>query len=175
MNTTPSAGRIELNKYATHLPLLLKCLAVTTGPVLELGMGESSTPVLHEICRAMNRNLVSYDTDPKFVDTYQRRYGPDNFQHAIRHCGREDWAKAAIDRPRSVPWSVVLIDHRPARQRRYEALRLRKFAEYIVCHDTEPEIDRFYRYSGIWPHFSFVLHSNEIPRTTVLSNLRSEL
>jgi hypothetical protein len=164
---------MSIDPYSTHLPLLLRAVAATTGPVLELGMGEGSTPILHEICRTMGRRLVSYDTDSKFVDLYAQRY-PDQEPedgHSIFQVYRDEWERADIDHP----WSVVLIDHRPARRRRHDALRLANLAEYIVCHDTEPEIDRFYRYSTIFSKFKFVLHSEEVPRTSVLSNLRSSL
>lgn len=160
-----------MDLYSTHLPLLLKCVVATTGPVLELGMGEGSTPILHEICKAMNRELHSYDTDPKYVDRYSKQYPAEQDRHSIYLIGRDDWKDVDIDQP----WSVVLIDHRPARRRRHEVLRLANLAEYIVCHDSEPEIDRFYRYSRIFSQFKFILHSDEIPRTTVLSNLRGEL
>lgn len=156
-----------MNPYATHLRLLLVALAATEGDVLELGMGESSTPVLHEICRAMERNLVSYDTDPKYVDEYQRRYGPDSFQHVIHHCGREEWDKAEI----SKPWAVVLIDHKPAKRRYTETLRLAPYAQVIVCHDTQPENERVYQWGRAFKHFSF-RHDDLTarPHTTIVSN-----
>lgn len=140
----------------------------TNGPVLELGMGEGSTPILHDICREMKRPLHSYDTDRNYVTKYAELYPAEKDWHSICLIGRDEWDKANIDRT----WSVVLIDHRPARRRHHEALRLANLAEYIVCHDTEPEIDRFYRFSSIFDQFKQVFHDNRIPRTSVLSNLR---
>src|SRR6185503_2887686 len=123
----------EINKYGTHLPWLLKCVEATKGDVLELGIGSSSTPALHKICAEQNRRLDSYDTDVSYVDQYSKQY-----RHP-RHSywWISDWEQAAIDKP----WSVVLIDHRPAARRRLDALRLKDVAEYIVIHDTEPTID----------------------------------
>lgn len=155
--------------YATHLPLLLRAVAATTGPVLELGIGEGSTPAIHDICTKQSRKIVSYDTDVKWIERYADKYTSD--LHSFRYIARDAWDIADIDQP----WSVVLIDHRPARRRRHEALRLANLAEFIVCHDTQLEIDRFYRYSTIWKEFKFVLHSEDVPRTTVLSNLRGGL
>ena len=35
-----------MNPFATHMPLLLACLRRTSGPVLELGSGWFSTPLI---------------------------------------------------------------------------------------------------------------------------------
>ena len=40
-------------KWQSHLPALLACIAVTHGPVLELGVGHFSTPHLHALCGAL--------------------------------------------------------------------------------------------------------------------------
>lgn len=155
--------------YATHLPLLLRAVVATTGPVLELGIGEGSTRALHAICEEQGRMLMSCETDVRWLKRFELDLT--TRLHSFHHVERHEWERADIDHP----WSVVLIDHRPARRRRHDALRLANLAEYIVCHDTEPEIDRFYRYSTIWKEFKFVLHSEDVPRTTVLSNLRDSL
>ena len=49
--------------WSSYLPLLIKVLQCSEGPVLELGTGLVSTPVLHWLCFDMGRELVSYD-DP---------------------------------------------------------------------------------------------------------------
>ena len=49
----------------SHVPLLASVVAIARpGPVLELGVGDMSTPLLREMCRAMGRELVSVDTSP---------------------------------------------------------------------------------------------------------------
>jgi hypothetical protein len=153
------------NPYGTHLPILLKVVEATKGDVLELGIGSSSTPALHKICLEQNRRLDSYDMDVHYVDQYSRQHrSPNHSYYWI-----DDWSMAGIDRP----WSVALIDHRPAARRRIDAVRLKDFAEYIVIHDTEPTIDRFYRFESIWKHFRHIFHDDQIPRTTVVSNFNS--
>ena len=127
------------NPYGTHLPTLLKVVEATKGDVLELGIGSSSTPALHKLCAEQGRRLDSYDTDVSYVDQYSKQYrSPFHSYFWINN-----WDHAGIDRP----WAVVLIDHKPAIRRRTEAVRLKDLASYIVIHDTEETIDRFYRFS----------------------------
>lgn len=154
-----------MDKYGTHLPTLLRVVGATKGDVLELGIGSSSTPALHKLCLEQNRRLDSYDTDVHYVDQYSKQYRSPNHSYYWLN----DWDSAHIEKP----WSVVLIDHRPAIRRRTDAVRLKDFAEYIVIHDTEETIDRFYRFSSIWKHFAHIWHDDQIPRTSVVSNLNS--
>ena len=46
----------------SHLPVLIKMVLMTDGPILELGTGFFSTPVLHWLCAEKKRKLVSYDS-----------------------------------------------------------------------------------------------------------------
>ena len=150
-------------KYGSHLPILLRLVDLTAGPILELGTGGYSTAMLDLMCRQTKRKLVSYDNDPK--------WHKDNLQwqsdfHDIKLI--QDWDKAEID---SIHWSIVLIDHRPALRRRVEAVRLKDKADFILLHDSEPEIDRFYRYSSIYKHFKSRYDYTKVkPNTTILSN-----
>lgn len=48
----------------THIPILAAVVAMTDGPVLELGTGLNSTPLLSEMCFHMSRDLYSIETDP---------------------------------------------------------------------------------------------------------------
>lgn len=150
--------------YGTHLYLLQKVLAVTEGPILELGIGEHSTPVLHQFA-LKGRKVVSYDSDQHYIQTYADKYRhPSHIFHWV-----SEWDAAEIERH----WSVALIDHRPARRRYRDAARLAHYAEYVVCHDTEPEIDRFYKYDRAFKHFEHRFDDALRPRTTVLSNFHS--
>lgn len=156
---------MTLSPYGTHLPLLLKVVAATKGDVLELGIGSQSTPALHKAVTEQGRKLVSYDTDSHYIVQYGQQYGgPLHLFHWI-----SDWDSAEIEKP----WSVVLVDHRPARRRYRDAARVALFAEYVVCHDTELENDRFYRWGRAFKHFEFRYDDSLKPRTTILSNLNN--
>ena len=146
--------------YITHLRALIPLIMETEGDVLEMGMGWGSTLVLHELCR--NRKLVSYENDKGIYDSFSQ------FRtewHDVRFV--EDWEQAEIQ----VPWSVALIDHKPARRRRRDLIRLKGFADYIVVHDSELTADRFFRIRGRFSNFRYIRVYNETkPETTVLSD-----
>lgn len=151
-----------MNPYGTHLSLLLKVVAATMGDVLELGIGASSTPALHKLCVEQGRNLVSFDSDAHYVSQYS-----DQYRHPLHtFVWVNTWDAAQIEKP----WSVVLVDHRPARRRYRDAARVAEFAEYVVCHDTETENDRFYRWNRAFKQYKFRYDDDRRPRTTVLSN-----
>ena len=79
-----------------------------------------------------------------------------------------DWDSLPVFEMR---WSIVLIDHRPALRRHVDALKFANIADYVVMHDSEPEIDRFYKYSRIYNKFKYVYQYTKIkPNTAILSN-----
>ena len=62
--------------WASHYPLLIKVMQITSGDVLELGMGMASTPLLHWLCFDTGRNLISYENNKKY---YDRQARPKNY------------------------------------------------------------------------------------------------
>lgn len=146
-------------EWGTHIPLLIKLLEHTEGPVLELGMGISSTPLLHALCQ--NRKLVSYENDPIFTEMF-KKYQTAN--HDIRLV--TDWDDAELNHL----WSVALIDHKPDARRKEEIKRLRWFCDYLIVHDTQPEVNDLYRYDEIYRYFPYqYTDTSNSTHTTVLS------
>ena len=149
--------------FGSHLPVLIKALSITDGPVLEMGMGMSSSITMHWMCATSKRQLVSYENDPEFFK-FAGKYNCD-FHQVI--C-LDDWSKADIDRP----WDVALIDHSPAERRIVDIKRLANLAKYLVIHDVEGRRNRDYHYDKIWPLFKWkYTYDNYLPKTAVLSNL----
>jgi hypothetical protein len=150
-------------RYGSHLPPLIKALSKTHGPVLELGMGFYSTPLLHAVCVAEGRQLVSLDSEPDFVD-WGKQYA--TATHSVV-CVR-DWDQAVIERP----WDVVLVDHAPANRRAVEAARLAPWARYILIHDSNGRYEYEYHLSAIYPLFKYRYDWTLLePATVILSNL----
>lgn len=150
--------------YISYLPALIRCVEMTTGPILELGMGYS-TMILHNMAESTKRKIVSYENDPKW---YVENLDYKSDFHQIRLVN--EWENIDIE---DKYWSVVLVDHRPAFRRRDEAMRVKDTADYVIIHDSQPEINRFYGYTKIYPHFKYVYHyTNTSPQTTILSNFR---
>ncbi len=147
----------------SHIPLLIKALYRTTGPVLELGMGWNSTPILHWMCADMGRKLVSVEGNKEWADKFND-YRSDS--HEIRVVDNWDYA---IDDDRT--WGLVLVDHRPDFRRRIEASKLVDRAGIILLHDSEPGMDKHYKYSTLYPKFKYVYKFTGLfPHTAAVSN-----
>lgn len=150
--------------YATHLPMLMTVVSHTKGPILEMGCGDYSSFILHEICRVDRRRLVS--TEEK-LDWFKK------FEH-LRTDWHEfylikDWASfALLD---EAAWDVVFVDHAPGERRKFDIDRLRKNAQYLVVHDTE---EAGYQYEPVLQSFKYRFDYTAIrPWTSVVSEFNS--
>ena len=149
-------------RYSTHIPVLLQALKLTSGDVLELGSGVFSTPLLHWVCTAEKRNLLTVDNDLDFY-TWEKDFT--NSYHKFLFV--EDWDLAKIEKN----WDVVLVDHSPAERRIYDIERLLNFAKFIIVHDTNFRHDHMYHYSRIYDLFLYKYTFGGVyPSTGVLSN-----
>ena len=152
--------RLRPNR-GSHLPLLMKAVAETTGPILELGCGLYSTTPLHWACWVPQRKLVTYENNPGFFDflkAYQTEW------HEV-HC-IDDWDAIDI----SGPWSVAFVDHEPGLRRGIELGRL-THAEYVVVHDSEGRNGHKYGLSKSAGLFRYKFeYLNAFPHTSVFSN-----
>jgi len=154
----------------SHLPILIKVLGLTDGPVLELGTGLFSTPFLHWACYP-NRKLVSYENKKEFFNTWNyddKREAGNNYDSYHTRILVEDWDKIDI----SEHWGVVFVDHNPGPRRREEMKRVANNADYVVVHDTDEKNDWYYKYSEYFPFFKYRWDSKIYPRTSVLSNFK---
>ena len=149
-------------KYGSHLPVLMKIVQITNGPILELGIGLYSTPFLHYSCLSNQRKLVSFETDHGWARYFRDCKSDFHEVHTI-----DDWD--TLDTSGS--WDIVFIDHAPDSHRHIEAKRLAKSARYIILHDSDPENDTLYQYSTIYPLFKYRFDYTACkPYTTVVSN-----
>ena len=119
--------------YGSHQAPLVAAVLRTTGPVLELGAGYGSTPILHEICAVQGRRLVTVDSDPAWFRRFADLASP---QHLLKHVPGEgprvEEEIASEDR-----WAVVLVDHSPGERRGAAIAAAMPRADYVVGHDTE--------------------------------------
>lgn len=113
-------------------------------PVLELGMGEGSTPYLHDYCEDRGRGLLSVDGDIEWV----RRFASlSSSSHAIVCAGR-DWG--GFPHVTENRFSVALVDHAPSDRRQQDVEYLVERCAILVLHDTEG-----HDYDGVWRHFPY--------------------
>jgi len=149
-----------MNAAGSHIPVLVKMMLKTTGPVLELGSGFNSTPLLYQLCRDQGRPFYSYESDPKWA----KMVG--NITMFT-----EDFDKVQIE---NIHWGLAFIDHKPGLRRIIDIRRIANNAEYIVIHDSEPQTERDYKYSEIYPLFKYRYDYTKVrPNTTVLSNFHN--
>lgn len=149
----------------SHIPVLIKVLSISEGPILELGTGLNSTPVLHWLCNETKRKIDSYESIPMF---HRAAWNYHNDYHTIHLV--EDWDKdLKIDKH----WGVVFIDHAPGIRRNVEMGRLAQNADYVIVHDTEPKSDWHYKYSNHFGDYKYRFdYTKAYPHTSVFSNFK---
>lgn len=145
----------------SHLPVLIKLVEMTDGPILELGTGFCSTPFLHWACYP-RRKLVSYENNPEYFD-FARSFRKD-FHHV--YCV-DDYDDVDLESHR---YNIAFLDHSPGSRRGKDILRL-KNADYIVIHDSENSNARAYGLTQVFNKFRYRYKYNDAyPFTSVWSN-----
>jgi hypothetical protein len=149
--------------FGSHLPMLIKAVQLTTGPIVEFGCGVNSTVFLHWACHNNNRPLLTLEGDWEYYKEF-RRLRCDYHQ--------VEYVKEWNDTIASGKWSVVLIDHHPkvkgdaGETRSNDAIRFAD-SKYVIIHDPE-----HYDYSKVYPHFKYRYdYTKTTPNTVVLSNI----
>ncbi len=158
------ATRINFStRYGTHLVPLLRAVLLTTGDVLELGLGVCSTPALHALCQLQGRRLVTIENNREWY-AIGERYA--SALHQVLYV--PEWKDAPIERP----WSVALVDHSPDERRAVELGRLAPHAQYLIAHDANRRYWKQYGYDRAFPTFrQRLIYDRDDPATAILSNL----
>jgi hypothetical protein len=162
MSIESNAWTRGYDPYGTHIEALAWALAkAPEGPVLELGGGWFSTPLLRGWCEATGRLLITAERDEAWRAGLSARFADSDGHHLLPGAPTLDWA-------------LVLVDSggdTAAGSPRAEAIRLlRDHAAVLVCHDTEPESR--YNYPGMeaalaaWPNRRDFVRLT--PQTTVV-------
>jgi hypothetical protein len=151
----------------THEPALAAAIAVARpGPVLELGAGYYSTPLLHALCVATGRELLTVDTDRGWIDRLMSLSSPNHRLVALAR-----WDELA-ELTHSKLWSVIFVDHAPAERRVVDIEQLADKTDLMVVHDSEHSI---YNYEPTFALFKNRFdYKRMMPWTTILSNVRSD-
>ena len=112
-------------EWSSHFTLLIKAILASKGPVVEVGAGFFSTPLLHWLCKSLQSPL-----------------------HKIKFI--ENWDAMDFE----TRWGVVFIDHHPPERRGVDVINFKDTADYIVIHDTNDSENK-YNYQMAWPHFKY--------------------
>lgn len=130
-----------LNSYT---PLLYRALQDTTGPIVECGMGNYSTYLLH----GTGRHVISYDTHPEWLQKFP--VSPKYLIHPSDWVSAVRWMKTLV--------SVFFIDQAPGEVREKCIAELANgFDGIIVAHDTEPAADHGYKMRQHFSKFKYVV------------------
>jgi len=163
-DTSPAPPVVE---YATHFVLLAGAVHLSRdmGPVLELGMGYYSTPLLHRLC-GNDRHLVSADTNADWYGRFAGFASPSHELHLVK-----SWPSWQVIESRH--WAVAFVDCQPGEGRAEVVRRLRPQARFVVVHDTETDYDTGADYK-LEPVFAEFRYRNDYrflrPYTTVVSD-----
>jgi len=148
--------------YATHMAALITAVVNTNGPVLELGCGDFSTPLLHAICGVSGRYLLSAESNLQWMSLFCDLVTEKHDFLLVKDV--DDWNNIGQDRH----WSVVFVDHAPGKRRVVDIRRLRNNAEIFVIHDTE---DSYYGYEPLLSSFKYKhVYKRYSITTTVVSD-----
>jgi hypothetical protein len=126
-------AKVHGEGWATHMPLLASVVATARpGPVLEIGVGRGSSPLLVEMCRAMGRDLVGIDSEQPWLDEIASVLTYPSLIHM------PDWSALPAWLAEHPVWSVIFIDHGPGEARLPVLKMVHEHAdvEQIVCHDV---------------------------------------
>ena len=150
----------------SHIPILSKVIEISEGPILELGTGFNSTPIIHWLCNKEKRKIVSYESSEMFYLAARNYRNEFHEVHHVEVLG--GWDNIDIESQR---WGVVFIDHAPGKRRVVELERVANNADYVVVHDTEERSDWHYKYSKGFPKYKYRYdYTIAYPHTSVLSN-----
>ena len=166
----------------SHYPILAACVAGTQGTILELGCGEGSTPMLHYMATVQAREVLSVDTDAKWIERFagykcdRHRFEivppqPDVtlcLQYQREKAWREWKGIEACER-----WGLAFVDCAPGEARWELMIRLAHRATIVIAHDSEMDYKAGgnYQYEKAIPHFKYVSEWRRWrPYTIILSN-----
>jgi len=147
--------------WTTHIPMLIKTIQCTSGPVLELGAGFFSTPLIHWLCAESRRKVVTCEED-EYYYLVARKFRSKT--HSVVKIS--DWEKE-IGRYADRLWSVIFIDHH--QDYRVSSIKaLKEHGIFFVLHDTN---DPLYGYDQIYHLFKYRYDwTFSVNYVTVLSN-----
>lgn len=109
-----------MDPYATHLRALIETVLETSGPVLELGCGDYSTPLLKAVCAAQKRHFKAMAANAE----WGARFGAEIV----------DWDSW---KPEGV-WGMVFLDNEESTANRIRRIpALLAHTDVIVLHDAD--------------------------------------
>jgi len=117
-----------MNPEATHQPVLFEAIYHTSGPILELGAGESSTRQLHALT---DRYIMTIDDNQEWITRYDDLI---SYRHKLLYLPQKDSAK--YYKLMRHDWGVILIDSTNWDMRLAAIEIFKDGSDLIVLHDA---------------------------------------
>jgi len=132
---------LDFRYGSNSIPLALSTL-LTTGDILELGMGMFSTPLLHKIAADHNRKFVSVDTEFGWIQKFVS-YNLTSM-HRVYQITTQQLNTFGMEQK----WGMVLVDHLSGATRFQNIINFANSSQIVVAHDAERQSDSFYLYEA---------------------------
>lgn len=157
--------------YASHYAVLAAAVARTPGPVVEFGCGEGSTPMLHYLCQAQGKTLLTLESNLDWLNRFTAYSTPSHNLYFVKDW--LDWMHGQGTIGKWAKWGVAFVDSAPGEMRRPIIEWLRERAQIIVAHDSERDYatGANYQYERVKPLFKHVSEFQRWrPYTLILSD-----
>ena len=166
-------GKDTIEAYGSHQPFLINLLnTITEGDVLEFGVGNQSTPIMHTICEHQGRNLLSLEYSKEWINRFDYLRSE---KHEIKNFALND-----LYTLRKRHFAIALIDGEPRILRQALIHLLKNNVDYFLVHDTQELLFSeeyinsrsdcvFYDYD--FSGFKHVFYNVYFHLSTILSNL----
>lgn len=121
--------------YATHQMVLRKILKRVRRPVLELGAGDYSTPLIHE---SFKGRILTLDHDQEWLNKYEHLKSDFHDFKCVSNADIQRFYDEDNEH-----WGLVFVDYGtenpddPWRARINALLKYNKTADYIILHDCD--------------------------------------
>lgn len=148
-----------MDAYATHLEALAEALASSEGPVLELGCGDYSTPLIAAVTRQQARRFLVQAADAAWCARFSD----------MAEVQRVDWARWVPPPPPDADrWGLVLLDSEESTAGRLRRLpALHGLAQRVVLHDADAAMTRAH-WAECTAAYAVTLYRRYLPWTALL-------
>ena len=155
-----------MDRYATHLEALIRTALRTRGPMLELGCGNYSTPLLCAFAEEQGRELLVQASDREWLEPFYEKYDGDHIEIQLM-----SWDKWTAPRPRlrnETEWGFVFLDSEESTAGRIERLpALLAVTPIVVMHDADHAMARP-RWDEVSQGWQIIEHYFLEPQTVVM-------
>lgn len=123
-----------MDPFGTHKDILDYYVKISSGDILELGTGNTSTSIVKKyINETPSRKLVSVDNDEDWLNKMLIDHPPSaNHNYILVH----DW-DYVLNELSTRKWGVVFIDQKPWEARTASLQTFKNTADYIIIHDVD--------------------------------------